>query len=869
MRPASAESLRQAYLSCRDSTGRLALLHELRQNKLYLPTTLAEHLLMLDLPLEEHLAIIATAHSGSRLALEDFFSAKLHLWSQDLAVAAIREWCQRTDCLLWFRLIPLCCTPHVPQRVRYTILDLVWRLGGQPLVELFAGSEGIEDLSPAFHALLLTRSMQWLVQEPRLLTLARDILQSTSKEAFAHHKALPAAIYYLARFAPDDLALIDGNHQIDPYWRNLVAGVRLQLEYDPDASKIDKVFAKAANPTIDKMQKVWPSILKRSTFTVPALTQALAYAARLTQKNVTKAQNTLLDWQYFTGISPTTLTEAVISIENDQEFAGALTLLGMLLPPPVDNRISASVRSRLQKTENPEQLLNALPLRIRIAASESPVQGENQTIYGQVRQDEVKAINNLFHLSVAVEPASLSWQSYDTTTSELPELLEEPRDLRERQMFFQTAYGEGKIAGELNGNSLWGKLTQAWLEPQTPLLEKLALLARQAPAVFQLCYINTLARYADNDAAALKLLDFVRSEHEYEMRAVLHAFRGIGTQRSLQELVSCLTRPNLGPRLQMEVCALLKDADLAGVQAEIRAAIHDLNIQPNTEDVRWDLHEALKSLLIVDVNNKQAESTTLILPATTPQDKVDLDQELINRIPEFKQLSSEVRRALRTALFFHQQVTQSQSLSNIDLSPAIDMQYKALELTFRESFEDVVSNLINRGNLQRKLDVIGYARPIPHAMDEFESYVSSLPIVSTIPFFSKFKLRKMLRALCQYQPGRRFTLDGLKAFALFFLCFSRQQCRYGLQGIFPLPMSSDQELFQFVKSLHIFQDFRNRAAHEGFQPEARNDIDGIWHSTAAIIECALRIKSQLSTAGDHSITGQKPARAPIIVKKVV
>lgn len=868
MRPASAESLRQSYLSCRDSSGRLALLHELRQNHLFLPITLAEHLLMLDLPLEEHLAIIATAHSGSQLALEDFFTGKLHLWSQDLSVAAIREWCQRTDCLLWFRLIPLCCTPHVPQRIRYTILDLVQHLGGQPLVELFASTEGIEDLSPAFHALLLTRSMQWMVQQPRLLTLARNTLQSASKEAFAHHKALPAAIYYLARFSPDDLDLINSNTQIDPLWRNLVSGVKLQMEYDGDASKIDKVFAKAANPTLDKMQKVWPSILKRSTFTVPALAQSLAYAARVALKN--KDQAAPIDWQYFTGISITTLTEAAVAIENDQEFAKALNILGMLLPPPVDNRISASVRARLQKTEDPEKLLSSLPMRVRIAASESPVQADApQSLYAQVRQDEIKAINNMYHLSVAIEPSTLSWRPYEAQTNEIPDLQEEPRELRERQMFFQTAYGDGKISGEINSSSLWGKLTQSWLEPNTSQLDKLAPLARQAPAVFQLCYINTLGRFANDDAAALKLLDFVRSEHEYEMRSVLQAFRSIGTQRSLQELVSCLTRPNLSSRLQMEVCALLKDTDLSGVQEEIRAAIHDLNLQPNTEDVRWDLHEALKSLLIVAPEQKSADNAAAASIAPVNIEQGDLDQDLIARIPQFAQLSSEVRRALRTALFFHQQVASQKSLNNIDLSPTIDMQYKALELTFRESFEDAVSKVVNRGSLQRKLDVIGYARPIPHAMDEFESFINGLPTIQSIPFFSKFKLRKMLRALCQYQPGRRFTLDGLKAFALFFLCFSRQQCRYGLQGIFPLPMASDQELFQFVKSLHIFQDFRNRAAHEGFQPEARNDIEGIWQSTAEIIACALRIKSQLNVAGDHQATGQQPAKQPTIIKKVV
>ena len=143
------------------------------------------------------------------------------------------------------------------------------------------------------------------------------------------------------------------------------------------------------------------------------------------------------------------------------------------------------------------------------------------------------------------------------------------------------------------------------------------------------------------------------------------------------------------------------------------------------------------------------------------------------------------------------------------------MVYKALELQFRESFESMTMLLIQDGRLQRKLDVIGYARPIPKQMEAFEDYISKLETINEIPFFSKFKLRKMLRALCQFRPGKRFTLDGIKAFALFFLCFSRKSCNYGLNDLIDLGFQDDRKLFHFVKYLHILQDFRNRAVHEG------------------------------------------------------
>jgi hypothetical protein len=212
-------------------------------------------------------------------------------------------------------------------------------------------------------------------------------------------------------------------------------------------------------------------------------------------------------------------------------------------------------------------------------------------------------------------------------------------------------------------------------------------------------------------------------------------------------------------------------------------------------------------------------------------------------IPNYKVLSSEVKRALRTALFFNKTATVSEHADSIDLSPLIDMQYKAMELLFREFFEDMVSQSLQNGSIQRKLDVLGYARPIVRQMDEFEAYIASIPVVRDIPFFSKFKLRKMLRAICQFQPGRRFTLDGLKAFGLYFLIFGRRNCTAGLANTLNTGANDDRELADLCKELHVFQDFRNRAAHEGFHPDASNDIQGIWRTTASVVQWAFKIKN--------------------------
>ena len=402
-----------------------------------------------------------------------------------------------------------------------------------------------------------------------------------------------------------------------------------------------------------------------------------------------------------------------------------------------------------------------------------------------------------------------------------------------RQAFFAMAYS-GKRLEEAAGTDFWASLISAWNKPTPDKITQLAQLARQEPSIFHLCFIDTLARFKGADNAALKLLDYIRSKEEPVLRSIVHALQGIGTVRASQEMVAFLTRPNINVMLQLEIAQLLKERDVSALQNELRSALNDLQHRSMTDNLHIGLHDAIAGLLVVEDPSRVPASSMQASGAPTT---ADLDALLEKKIKRYQELSSEVKRALRTAQFFHMQVEKvGDQLNTIDLSPSIDMQYKALEICFREKFEDAAGELIRRGLLQRKLDIIGYARPIPQAMDDYELYVENLSIVNTIPFFSRFKLRKMLRAICQYRPGKRFTLDGLKAFALFFICFSRKECKFGLAQMFPVKSMSSEQLMTYCKELHIFQDFRNRAAHEGFHPDASMNLDSIWESTAAILD---------------------------------
>ncbi|MCX6125617.1 MAG: hypothetical protein NTV34_12860 [Proteobacteria bacterium] len=383
----------------------------------------------------------------------------------------------------------------------------------------------------------------------------------------------------------------------------------------------------------------------------------------------------------------------------------------------------------------------------------------------------------------------------------------------------------------------WDALAQTWFRQSSDDLQRIVVESRRQSGLATISYLSTLGRLKGSDEAVLKIMDHIRTSEEDELRTIVVALGDINTPRSLLELIAIITRPNATLQVQQEAVAILTKRDVSGLQKELRATVQDLKIPLDPASSIAEIREALEGLLQVkDISPRgpRAQKDT----ENSPINDASLDDELGQMIPQYKSLSSEVKRALRTALFFNRSIAGSETSHAIDLSPLIDMQYKAMELLFREFFEDAASQALHRGEMPRKLDVIGYARPIPFKMDEFENYIANLPVVREIPFFSKFKLRKMLRAMCQFQPGKRFTLDGLKAFGLFFLCFSRTQCRFGLNELFPIGAKDDRELAEFAKTLHVFQDFRNRAAHEGFHPQASNDI---------VVQWAFRIRDHLNT----------------------
>lgn len=855
------------YLSTRNFADRMSLLRKMNKDGTKIPASLAEDLMLLQIHNNEKQAILEVTGAYDNKSLEHFLTANIANWDQDLAATAIRVWSRETDHLFWSRMYELSRSPHTPQRVLYTILDLAANTGGLSIIQSTAEYDSLKDMSDAFIGLLLHRALQWNFKNQNLLNLAYHVVNDLDIHLHPDNKALPSAISFLARFDPERIKNLSKSPTVTETWKDLVKAVCSDLEHRTDSiKKLAKLVTGTKKVTRANLIGNWIPLWNRNLLTQEQVSACLKifFADPVTDLPTSRSPFTVGTWEIFGGIEEPVLAAAVFAIEDEDVFCRTLSSLQGLLRNPTPKSIKDQLKSRIGSSGNPAAFLNNIPLRLRLELTENST-AKVTTPFSRIDAEQTAILQSFEQIPRA------QFFDYESTEKDwnCPEV---QNDFNQRRKFFDIAYRSKTGDSPKEGEDYFSILAAAWLAPDDTKLGQIAQVARQEEGILRLCYINTIGRFKGMDQAALKTLDFIRSKEEDELHAIINALAGVGTSRATQELVAALTRPNISPPLQMEICGHLGNVDLGNLQKELRSALSDLNVTPNVNSDNWDIRDAIASLLTPsDVgmsSTPAAASTSSSIGAGSDQ---DLDRTLSGLIPNYKELSSEVKRALRTSLFFHQQVSSDHAPTSIDLSPVIDMQYKAMELLFRESFEDYCSKIIHRGILQRKLDVIGYARPIPRAMDDFEHYIASLPTVRDIPFFSSFKLRKMLRAICQFRPGRRFTLDGLKAFALFFLCFGRSECKFGLQGLFETPYKSDAELFEFCKTLHIFQDFRNRAAHEGFHPDASNDIDGIWRHTAEIVQNMWKLKQHIdgdTGSGQGSYTTPVSKSAPVIEKKV-
>lgn len=500
----------------------------------------------------------------------------------------------------------------------------------------------------------------------------------------------------------------------------------------------------------------------------------------------------------------------------------------------------------LEKTPYPESkaLLNALIyLKKNEKDFEENYQNSHLSTGWKMAFESISVQNNSYQT-----PAEKNPKSAPTTVE--PKLSQKDS----RSWLFDYLYRNKKTLSKVKDGP-WKIIADCYREPTEGNLAKLTAELRQETGVFKQVFYKAFSAFAKQETAVLKILDDLHTEHPYEQGALIDSLVANSTPRAAQELFNLIGRSFVKPDLKLKIARKLCDFDLASLQKQIRAVISEvgslqISLEQKTE-IQEVLSEYIDSNIEIETATNKASSSNMVRLAKLPA--------------IYDHQSAEVKRALRTGLFFHEQVKASDQEATMDLSPVIDMQYKAIEIYLRESFQQAVDVLVRDGVLQRKLDLLGYSRPIQEKMSLFENYIHSMPIITNIPYFSKFKLRKMLIALCQFRPSKRFTLDGLKAFALFFLCFARQDCRYGLQGLFPLAFANDQSLFSFCQKLHELQDFRNRAVHEGLPPGAENNIEKTWEQTAAVILEISRLNEAAEFMKKHQESIHTPE--PVIIRK--
>lgn len=841
------------YLTITHRAERIERLRELTKKGITIPIDLVEDLLMLDISTEEKSLLIEAVRSDDLGELEDFYLRGGAQWSQDLAVIAVRQWCSKTPQKKYLRWTEIIRNPTVSQRVFYTIIEKSFSTGGALLLKSALEVDGLMEMSHAVHGLLLLRALQWNLSSNTLKKVALKGIHEQGNYFASDHRATMPAVAYLLKNEPGLLNELAQSPKCHEIYKQLI--LSLQVAWQHESERLEKnktVSTSQSNP----QELSWPSLWHRSFLSVETISQHIQQRAQIllpapqgrhTSKQANGVSPPSHDhqtahlegnaWEEFGGIPGSQLLQALGLIEDSRTLVGALNMVGGLVE---ESDLSTTRDLLAKKNVYQDPFLSLL-------------------VVGR------------FHHA---QPTAQAHASLNLSKSNsAPSMRREFFNVAFRGLARQTP--PISVLPDDEDEMFWTTLLNLWENPQEVLLSPLAQMIRKRGGLLVLCYLNTLERCRGLDQAALKVLDYIRSDQEDEMRAVIGALAGIDTPRSLQELIAGVTRPNMTRTLQLEALSLLKEHDLSRVQPHLRSAFADLG-QPK-DPAGLEVRELLSTLLTAAASDIAPSVAQTLAPTTTDQIAWDqtFDHKLARMIQGYKDLSSEVKRALRTSLFFHMQVEQKGTSGLIDLSPIVDMQYKALELLFRESFEDHCSKLINRGVLQRKLDLIGYARPIPQAMDQFENYLCSLPIVRDIPFFSKFKLRKMLRAICQFRPGRRFTLDGLKAFALFFLCFGRKECQYGLHQLIDLGFENDSSLCEFAHLLHIFQDLRNRAAHEGLHPEASSDIERLWIQTAEIIQKHNNVYNFIASHGGLTLqrgndltTEKSNPKEPRIIKKV-
>lgn len=365
---------------------------------------------------------------------------------------------------------------------------------------------------------------------------------------------------------------------------------------------------------------------------------------------------------------------------------------------------------------------------------------------------------------------------------------------------------------------------------------------KSAPHVEKRWVVRALVRLDSNDAIKAILYQTLNHiDNDFIERTVYELFSS-KHPRAKQALIRTVTKNTISDKTKIAIIEHMKKSPSQDILEELKDLMQvrmSDKVERCVQDAVMEISQKFEKVREDDSKDHKFTSQ-------------EIDFVIKTFIRDVHLLSIDSRSALRTAEMIFIQ-SKDWGKEGVDLSPIVNMYCKSVELVLRDTFEPFTDAIMRNGELSKKLDHLGYGKMVQEKMQNFEDFIADLPIIKTIPYFSKFKLRKMLRAICLYRPGKRFTLDGPKAFALFLLVTARQSCPYSLEKLFQLHLS-DLELFTFIKQVHALQDSRNRAVHEGLTWEAREEIDNLRKESYCIIDVCLKIGLKLNRLGKISET---------------
>lgn len=842
------------YLKIKSSKSRIDFLNNTLKKYPFMPIELVEDLMCLELLLEEKIALIKATNNSNNIDFELLLINNILNHDQIVGVTAIKEWATRSQKLLWFIMPKIILDNNSTQRIKFTILNLIDTIKALPIIQTFTKLPDLNEYSPALHNLLLKKAITYNYEHPSLQQLAQKYINQLDNEE--NSKIIPSAILYLAKFKFEYLLSI--SPKTNTHWIHFIQTIIKVIEQQESIlNQNDTYINSTKNINIQELQKIWPPIYLRHLIKPKVINKLLI--------NLIKDKNNIdIIKELFEGVCPTTITEAFLKINDKDEFLNSLKLIKHLILIPYSDALLHKIEHNI-KFLNKKSFKTQDILDPRISLIISNIKNNISDIHNLIYKHHINTIKlfdtKIFNNLTAAQLNSSITKIFKNINS-VKKSTQDKLHISTRKIFFNIAFKQNFInLNKINNkNDYWYELYNIVQMYNSNTLEdtnidNIATLARQTYHIYQLCFLYILRFFKHSNKAFLKLLDYIRSDDPVELYYIIYALGGIQTQRALQELINLITRNNIPINLKFEIINLIKNCDLSQVQKELISAINDIQTSPNTNDPIYEIKENLKSLLIFNEYQSYVHQDIQSLSATEPninlslntQNNLAIESSLEKTIDNYKELSSDAKRALRTAKFFEYQIHNTNIQTLLDLTPLIEMQYKALELLFRENLEHFCKSVIENGIIQKKLDLLGYARLVEHKINHFENYIISLPIIQNIPFFSKFKLRKMLISLSQHNTKKRFTLDSIKAFAIFLLCFARKQCSFNLNNIIEIPNITDKKLFEWIKEIHIFQDLRNRAAHEGYSLDSNITINDIWQSTSKIIKILYLIKDNIKS----------------------